>query len=88
MLMGRGTRTQPKRLKDKLRMIRSKLGITQQEMVNLLKSQAPNEFVDTGYISQFESGKREPSLLVLLAYAKLVGISTDALIDDRLELPE
>jgi len=34
-------------------------------------------------ISQFESGRREPPLMLLLAYAKLAGISTDALIDDR-----
>ena len=34
-------------------------------------------------ISQFESGRREPPLMVLLAYAKLAGVSTDALIDDK-----
>jgi hypothetical protein len=33
-------------------------------------------------------GKREPSLLVLLRYAKIAGISTDVLIDDNLELSE
>lgn len=84
--MGRRKRTQPKRLQEKLRMVRSGLGITQQELVNILKSYAPSEFVDTGYISQFENGKREPSLLVLLAYAKVAGISTDLLIDDKLEM--
>jgi hypothetical protein len=31
-------------------------------------------------------GRREPPLMVLLAYAKLVGISTDVLIDDKLNL--
>jgi transcriptional regulator with XRE-family HTH domain len=86
--MGRGRRTQPKRLKGKLKSIRTRLGCTQQEMVELLKRHAPDEFIDSGYISQFESGKREPALPVLLAYARLAAISTDVLIDDQTELPE
>ena len=86
--MGRGIRTQPKGLKDKLKEIRSQMGITQQEMVNRLRSFAPNEFIDSGYISQFESGKREPSLPVLLAYSKLTGLSINVLVDDDVELPK
>jgi len=86
--MGRGSRTQPKRLKDKLKAIRSQRGITQQEMVNLLRSHARNEFVDSGYISQFENGKREPSLPVLLAYSKLTRLSINVLVDDELDLPK
>ena len=39
------------------------------------------------HISGFESGKREPSLPLIVKYAELVGCSTDYLIDDRLELP-
>jgi transcriptional regulator with XRE-family HTH domain len=62
------------------------MGITQQEMVNLLRSYTPNEFVDSGYISQFENGKREPSLPVLLAYSKLTGVSINVLVDDELDL--
>jgi transcriptional regulator with XRE-family HTH domain len=37
-------------------------------------------------ISNFEQGKREPSAMLLLAYARLMGISTDVLIDDKLDL--
>jgi transcriptional regulator with XRE-family HTH domain len=40
-----------------------------------------------GAISRYESGQREPSLLVLLEYARLARVSTDVLIDDRLKLP-
>jgi hypothetical protein len=40
------------------------------------------------YISAFELGTREPPLPVLLAYARLAGISTDVLIDDELDLPK
>ena len=86
--MGRGSRTQPERLKDKLKAIRSSLRITQQEMVNLLRSYAPHEFIDSGYISQFENGKREPSLPVLLAYSKLTRLSINVLVDDELDLPK
>ncbi len=38
-------------------------------------------------ISAYELGNREPPLTVLLQYARLVGISTDVLIDDELDLP-
>ena len=86
--MGRGSRTQPKRLMDKLKAIRSQIGITQHEMAGLLKKFAPREFIDSGYISQFENGKREPSLPVLLAYSKLTGISINMLVDDEENLPE
>lgn len=37
-------------------------------------------------ISGYERGEREPPLPVLLKYARLVGISTDLLIDDEVRL--
>jgi transcriptional regulator with XRE-family HTH domain len=86
--MGSGKRTQPKRLKDKLKAIRLKLDVTQERMADLLKARAPGEYLHASYISQFERGLREPSLIVLLAYARLARISTDVLIDDKLELPK
>jgi hypothetical protein len=39
-------------------------------------------------ISGFETGEREPPLPLLLAYARCIGVSTDVLIDDELDLPE
>jgi hypothetical protein len=36
----------------------------------------------------FELGEREPSLIVLLRYARAAGVSTDVLIDDELDLPK
>lgn len=40
------------------------------------------------HVSEFERGLREPSLPVLLKYARLASVSTDVLIDDELKLPE
>jgi transcriptional regulator with XRE-family HTH domain len=39
-------------------------------------------------ISEYERGKREAPLLVLLKYARIAGVSTDVLIDDKLNLPK
>ena len=39
-------------------------------------------------VSGYELGTREPSLPILLKYARCVGISTDVLIDDELDLPK
>jgi transcriptional regulator with XRE-family HTH domain len=77
-------------LAEKLFQIRSRLGLTQAEMVELLKSQKlPGPLkVYAGNISRFEQGQREPSLLVLLAYARSVGVSVDVLIDVDLKLPD
>ena len=71
----------PKKLAKKLAQIRANLGLSQTEMVKALDYTASP--LRAAQISQFESGRREPPLMLLLAYAKLAGISTDALIDDR-----
>ena len=84
--MGQSRRQQPAQLAVKLKEIRTKLGLTQQQMVEHLHKAKPG--LQAGHISEYETGKREPSLLVLLSYAKLAGISTDTLIDDSLEMPE
>jgi hypothetical protein len=44
--------------------------------------------VQTTNISGSETGKRELPYPVSLKYARLVGISTDILIDDELNLPD
>jgi len=43
--------------------------------------------LDRANISNYELGEREPALYVILKYARAVGISTDVLIDDELDLP-
>ena len=84
--MGRSRRPQPRKLKAKLRKIRNELALTQDGMAELLKRKGAESQVHSGYVADFESGKREPSLLVLLGYARIAGVSTDVLIDDKLNL--
>jgi transcriptional regulator with XRE-family HTH domain len=74
----------PKKLAKKLAQIRANLGLSQTEMVKALNYKASP--LRPAQISQFESGRREPPLMLLLAYAKLAGISTDVLIDDSQKL--
>jgi transcriptional regulator with XRE-family HTH domain len=82
--MGSSPRPKPKHLGKKLRAIRlDRLGLSQTEM-----SKALGLKVDYSAISQYELGTREPSLLVVLKYARLAGVSTDVLIDDKLSLPK
>jgi transcriptional regulator with XRE-family HTH domain len=83
--MGRSYRARPKKLGEKLRSIRVGLGITQAEMVARLA--VKDEPLYSASISEYERGKREPPLLVLLRYAKIAGVSTDVLIDDKEKLP-
>lgn len=83
-MMGIASRFKPSRLAEKLTQIRTALGLSQNEMVSRLGFSG--ELIREE-ISAFETGKRQPPLLVLLQYARLVGVSTDVLIDDELDLP-
>ena len=74
----------PKRLGEKLRTIRLALGLAQDGMVERL---GLSEELFRSRISAYELGNREPHLPVLLKYARCVGISTDVLIDDEMDLP-
>jgi transcriptional regulator with XRE-family HTH domain len=76
----------PKKLAKKLAQIRAKLGLSQTEIVKALNYKASP--LRPAQISQFETGRREPPLMLLLAYARLAGISTDALIDDRVNISD
>lgn len=78
-------RQKPERLAEKLRQIRTFLGLSQDGMLERLGS--ADEYFRSR-ISAYELGNREPPLMILLKYARLVGISTDVLIDDELDLPD
>ncbi|HST52632.1 MAG TPA: helix-turn-helix transcriptional regulator [Pyrinomonadaceae bacterium] len=83
-LMGAAARIRPEHLHEKLRQIRLALGLSQTEM---LKRLGFEDRIAYHRISNYELGTGEPPLPILLAYARLAGVSTDMLIDDEIELP-
>ena len=83
--MGKGPRPRPQNLARKLLAIRHALGFSQ---IQLVKAMGINGSIVYKRISEYELGRREPSLLVLLAYARVAGIHLEEIIDDKLELPE
>ena len=78
-------RPKPDRLADKLRQIRLSLGLSQAEIHRRLGAE---DLISNTHISRYESGLREPPLEILLQYARLAGVNTEALIDDELDLPD
>lgn len=82
--MARGPRERPERLAEKLLTIRQLLGLSQTEM---LKRLGVEDRMAYHRISEFESGKGEPSLIILLRYARVASVSLDTLADDEIDLP-
>ena len=78
-------RAQPKLLAAKLLQIRLSLGVGQYRMAKLLKLD-PARF--TARISEYEAGKREPNLLIVLAYSRAARVPVEYLIDDNLDLDD
>lgn len=84
--MGRSRRPKPARLATKLLHIRTELGLTQEQMLERLNYKKSPLYASQ--ISDFEQGKREPPLLVILQYARIAGFPMEALVDDEMDLPE
>jgi len=82
--MGRKAREKPERLGEKLTQIRSALGLSQNEMLSRL---GLDDKLYRDDVSKYERGVREPSVIVMLRYARAAGICTDVLLDDELDLP-
>ncbi len=82
--MGRGSRDRPNKLGKKLAQIRTYLGVSQDGLVRMLGLSAKLTRND---ISKYERGMREPSLSVLLKYARVAKVNMEVLIDDKLEMP-
>jgi len=83
--MGAKPRFRPKNLPRKLLQIRNALGLSQSQMLRRLG--AEHSFT-AARISEYESGVREPSLWMLLAYARVARVHLEKLIDDDETLPD
>ena len=68
-------------LAAKLLAVRKHLGFSQSQLARQLAFQP-----SYNRVSEYERGRRQPSLPVLLSYARLGGIHIDDLIDDSVEL--
>ena len=77
-------RAMPKKLGRKMRQIRERLGMSQRQIVEVLN------YKDTplraSQISQYENGQREPTMMLVLAYARLAKVPMEVLVDDKLKL--
>lgn len=82
--MGTKPRSKPERLAEKLLRIRGALGLSQPELVKRLGVEGEITFKQ---ISKYETGLREPSLMILLHYARIAGVSMESLADDKMDLP-
>lgn len=84
--MGRAKRMRPARLGEKLLAIRQHFDCSLAQMAEKLSNE---EFdVSRTAIAQYELNHNEPSLPILLRYARLTGITIDVLADDKLELSD
>lgn len=77
-------RPRPKRLSEKLKQIRLALGLSQSEMHRRLETE---EQIAFKRISDYELDKNEPSLMTVMAYARVAGINMEDIVDDELDLP-
>jgi transcriptional regulator with XRE-family HTH domain len=83
-------RKKPARLAEKLLTIRQRLNLSQGGMIRRLGLE---QEIERDYISKYERGILEPTLNVLLAYARAIsstghGQFLETLIDDTQDLPE
>ncbi len=83
--MGTNKAERPKRLTEKLRRIRLKLGLSQVGMAEALEKFDVKMY--PGYVGSYETNARVPSYPVVLAYARLARVSVEQIIDDELDLP-
>jgi transcriptional regulator with XRE-family HTH domain len=82
--MGTKGRPRPANLSRKLRQIRIHLKLSQADIVRRLGFE---DSFHVGRISEYESNVREPSLVVLLAYARLARVHLEDIVDDGIDLP-
>jgi transcriptional regulator with XRE-family HTH domain len=75
----------PKRLGTKLRQIRYKMGLTQEEMLKRLNL---SPVITQTTISAYERNAKLPPYFVLARYGDIANVWIDVLVRDSLDLPE
>lgn len=83
--MGKSPRIKPKRLPEKLRQIRERLGLSQNGLIRHLGFEG---VLVQASISGYESGTREPPLPILLRYSEVSGVWINSIVDDEVNIPE
>ena len=76
-------RPRPQRLAIKLREIRNALGLSQSQLHRQLRVESDIPYTR---ISDYELDKNEPTLMVLLEYARVAGVHLEEIVDDRVDL--
>jgi len=85
------SRNCPKLLAKKLLAVREFLDVGQADMASRLQSEilsqsGRNYPIHPGRTSEYENGRREPNLFVLMAYARLAKLHLETLVDDDVRL--
>jgi len=86
-------RQRPELLAEKLLAIREFLNLGQQEMAEKLKgeiiSHSHRQFqLHPGRISEYEAGKREPNLFMLIAYGRLAQVHLESVANDEIPIQD
>lgn len=71
-----------RRFGEKLRSLRQQRNLTQQDLVVAFG------YVNNGYVSSVENGRKAPSLDLVLKVAQFFDVSVDLLVDDAREIGE
>ncbi|HEX7774392.1 MAG TPA: helix-turn-helix transcriptional regulator [Pyrinomonadaceae bacterium] len=83
--MGSKPKYRPQNLAAKLLQIRKALGLSQSQMLQRL---GVEHSLSAARISEYETGIREPSFWVLLAYGRVARVHLETLLDDEATLPQ
>jgi transcriptional regulator with XRE-family HTH domain len=89
----RSARLRSERLPEKLLKLRQYLNASQQDLTRRLNSEIKSltkthRPLQRSQVSQYERGRREPDLCVVLAYSRLGQVSMESLADDRVSVPK
>jgi transcriptional regulator with XRE-family HTH domain len=77
-------RRMPRKLGRKMKQIRERFGMSQREIVTALNYR--DTPLRASQISQYENSQREPTMMLVLAYARLARVPMEALVDDKMKL--